>query len=80
MKHSPNTSEPHSKYVYISSDRKFLCWKSLDKDDEKMIELKKIENLINKDVQFKVESSKIKNFERIIIVKSEVRTLELEFR
>ncbi len=42
IKHSPNTSEPHAKYVYISSDRKFLCWKSLDKDDEKMVELRKI--------------------------------------
>jgi hypothetical protein len=44
VKHSPN-SKPKEKYVYISSDRRFLCWKSLEKDDEKMIELKKI-NLI----------------------------------
>jgi hypothetical protein len=33
MKHSPNTSEPHNKFIYISEDHRFLCWKSTDKED-----------------------------------------------
>ena len=32
-KHSPNTSEPHDKFIYISEDHRFFCWKSLDKND-----------------------------------------------
>lgn len=41
IKHSPN-SKPKEKYVYVSGDRRFLCWKSLEKRDEKRIELRKI--------------------------------------
>lgn len=41
IKHSPN-SKPKEKYVYVSGDRRFLCWKSLQKNDEKKIELRKI--------------------------------------
>lgn len=33
IKHSEATKEPHKKYLYISEDRRFLCWKSLDKMD-----------------------------------------------
>lgn len=28
LKHSPNTNEPHNKFIYISADHRFLCWKS----------------------------------------------------
>ncbi len=28
VKHS-NNSKPKTKYVYVSQDKKFLCWKSL---------------------------------------------------
>ena len=42
MKHSQGTKIPHQKYLYISEDRKFLCWKSLEKLDEKLMELRKI--------------------------------------
>lgn len=33
IKHSESTREPHKKYLYISEDRRFLCWKSVDKCD-----------------------------------------------
>lgn len=33
IKHSPNTSEPHPKFIYLSYDNKYLCWKSPEKDD-----------------------------------------------
>lgn len=41
-KHSPSTLTPHDKFLYISPDRRFLCWKSFDKQDEKMMELRKV--------------------------------------
>jgi hypothetical protein len=28
LKHSPNTRDPHPKFVYLSPDNKLLCWKS----------------------------------------------------
>jgi hypothetical protein len=34
------------KYIYVSSDRHFLCWKSLDKDDKKRIELRKVNTVL----------------------------------
>jgi hypothetical protein len=37
LKHSERTQEPHNKFIYLSEDQKFLCWKSLDKKDEKKI-------------------------------------------
>jgi hypothetical protein len=48
IKHSENTSEPHTKFVYISSDCKDLCWKSLDKEDEKSFPLKSVIQVIKK--------------------------------
>jgi len=37
VKHSEGTPNPHNKFVYLSEDIKYLCWKSLDKEDEKKI-------------------------------------------
>ena len=48
IKHSPNTSEPHNKFVYLSSDAKDLCWKSLDKEDEKRFPLKSVIRIVRK--------------------------------
>lgn len=31
VKYSRNTIEPHNKFVYLSNDRRDLCWKSLDR-------------------------------------------------
>ena len=57
MKHSPNTKQPHLKFVYLSEDSRFLCWKTPDQDDEKILELSKISNVIieskGKKVSFK---------------------------
>lgn len=66
--------------MYISSDRRFLCWKSLEKNDEKFIELRKI-NTLSKDVGLNnkvIPSSKtIKEFEKIMVIDSDVRNLEI---
>lgn len=37
-KHS-NGSSSKSKFVYLSMSEKFLCWKSVDKNDEKRMEV-----------------------------------------
>ena len=41
-KHSPSSSNSKIKYIYITPNKESLCWKSLDKDDEKQIKLKDI--------------------------------------
>ena len=33
VKHSPKVKEGRHKFVYLKGDRKFLGWKSLDKED-----------------------------------------------
>lgn len=33
IKHSDNTSSPHDKFVYLSNDDRYLCWKSVNKED-----------------------------------------------
>ena len=33
VKHSDKISSPHDKFVYLSEDNRFICWKSLDKED-----------------------------------------------
>ena len=38
-KHSANTSKPAPKFIYLSEDFRHLCWKSLHKNDEKMMEV-----------------------------------------
>lgn len=45
-KHSPNTDIAHDKFIYVSEDHRFLCWKSVNKEDEKSIELRKITQVI----------------------------------
>lgn len=42
VKHSRNTNEPHNKFVYLSQDNRNLCWKSMDKQDEKKFPLSSI--------------------------------------
>ncbi len=46
IKHSTKNCEKRNKFVYISEDNRYLCWKSLDKEDEKRIELISITKVI----------------------------------
>lgn len=78
-KHSPSTTVPHDKFMYISPDHRFLCWKSLDKQDEKMMELRKVETIvIGRQVPENIKSSTLKKYERSFVVKSSIRDLEIE--
>lgn len=31
VKHSLKITQPHDKFIYLSEDHRFLCWKSIDK-------------------------------------------------
>ena len=48
-KHSNNTSEK-MKFVYLSKDDRYICWKSVDKDDEKRMEITQIDRVIKEGV------------------------------
>lgn len=48
IKHSRNTKEPHKKIVYLSEDSHHLCWKSINKEDEKKLPLSSILNILQK--------------------------------
>lgn len=50
VKHSEKIDEPHNKFVYLSEDTRFLCWKSLDKDDQKQLELSSVTKVIKEGV------------------------------
>jgi hypothetical protein len=79
VKHSPN-SKPKEKYIYVSGDRRYLCWKSLDKDDEKRVELRKVNSILrgSQGTLGFIQSRSVKELERLIIVRWESRDLELE--
>ncbi len=79
IKHSPNTSEPHSKFVYLSEDHKFLCWKSPNYNDEKKIEVSSISRVVKEGAEFFIKAGKdIKEIGCCVVVFSTSRTLELE--
>jgi len=70
-KHSTNTSEPHVKFVYISPDCKNLCWKSLDKEDEKSFPLKSIIQVVKLGVRgARRGSGERGNRPRLVVVSS----------
>jgi hypothetical protein len=79
VKHSLN-SKPKEKYIYISSDRRYLCWKSLDKEDEKKVELRKVNCILrgSQGAMSLVQSRPVKELERLIILRWESRDLDLE--
>lgn len=79
VKHSESTYEPHKKYLYISEDRRFLFWKSIDKSDEKMMELRKIEFIAQNDdlTQFRRSSTMRTAKSNCFVIVSSVRNLEI---
>ena len=78
-KHSASVSEFHSKFIYLSDDHRFLCWKSLEKNDEKKIELSKIDKILTqKNCSYLVKSSTLKNYDQSMVIKSPARNLEIE--
>ena len=50
IKHPSGGSMPHSKFVYLSEDHRWLCWKSPQKDDEKKIAINNIVKIVKEGV------------------------------
>lgn len=50
MKHSDKSDKQSHKFVYVSTDNRFLCWKSVEKEDEKRLELISIRKVIKEGV------------------------------
>ena len=77
-KHSNNTSAK-SKFVYLSMSEKFLCWKSVDKNDEKRMEVCHISHIAKNGSKFlDKKSDKIRNPDCCLGIISEERILVLE--
>ena len=69
LKHSRNTKKPHSKFVYLSSDRRHLCWKSLEKDDEKSLSISSIVKIWkNPDRGFLKDNSEPKIQKAVVVI------------
>ena len=69
LKHSPNTSEPHLKRVYLSDNGNYLCWKSPNKDDQKLFPLSSILKVTSK---FKGSLKESERAEcRVVVVSTE---------
>ena len=71
IKHSENTSEPHDKFVYLSKDERFLCWKSIDRENEKRMEITDIEKVVTEGSQCLIKDSKINDINRCFVIVSE---------
>ena len=69
LKHSKNTKKAHSKFVYLSSDCKHLCWKSLEKEDEKSVAVSSIFNIWKRpDHSYLKEGSEQKSVKSVVVI------------
>lgn len=55
-----------------------ICWKSIEKEDEKSIELSTITKVVKEGAEYYLKSNLIKDINRCLIIISTVRTLQLE--
>jgi hypothetical protein len=79
MKHSSTSDRVVHKFVYTSPDNRYLCWKSVDKDDEKKIELISISNVIKEGAEFYLRTSAIQQLNSCVVIRSEERSLQFEW-
>ena len=76
-KHSNNTSSK-CKFVYLSMSQKYLCWKSIDKNDQKKMEVASISQIVKEGRRFlDNKDAKLKNADLCLGVISEERILVL---
>lgn len=78
VKHSVGNSEPHNKFVYLSEDSRYICWKSMERDDEKRLELTSITRVVKQGVEHYLKANRIRDINRCIVVLAEERTLQIE--
>ena len=70
VKHSENTNKSSHKFVYVSKNSRYLCWKSPDKDDEKTIELISISDVIKEGVEFYLKATGVGNLSNCLVIRS----------
>jgi hypothetical protein len=76
-KHSENTKSK-SKFVYLSLNEKYLCWKSVDKQDEKRLAVISIYKTVRNGADYMIKKDKsIKNIDNCVVLMAEARTLFL---
>jgi hypothetical protein len=46
LKHNTKNGSPRNKFVYLTQDNRTICWKSVEKEDEKGIELSSISKVV----------------------------------
>ena len=79
QKHSRNTKQPHTKLVYLSHDHKWLCWKSIDREDQKKFAISTIVRVVKEGYKINFRSNlNLKNPTCCVIIVSTVRNLQIE--
>ena len=76
LKHSRNTKKPHNKFVYLSTNHRHLCWKSLEKDDEKTLSIQSIVKIWKRpDKTYLKENSELKSQKAVVVIYTTDRVL-----
>ena len=78
MKHSLNSINSSHKFVYTSKDKRYLCWKSVHKEDEKRISLLSISLVIKEGVEFYIKGDNIQNINSCLVIISDEKKLQFE--
>ena len=55
-----------------------MCWKSLEKEDEKKVELNSITKVVKEGAEFYVKGNRIKDIKRCLVILAPTRNLQLE--
>jgi hypothetical protein len=78
IKHSVSSKGANHRFVFTSEDGRYFCWKSLDSEDEKRIELISISRIVREGVEFFLKASYVKNINHCLVIMSEDKQLQLE--
>jgi hypothetical protein len=77
-KHS-NNAVSKTKFVYLSMSEKFLCWKSIDKNDEKRLEVSTIWKIGKGGHKYlEKKDGRVKNKDNCLVIIADERILILE--
>lgn len=76
IKHSVSSKGANHRFVFTSED--YFCWKSLNSEDEKRIELISISRIVREGVEFFLKASYVKNINHCLVIISEDKKLQLE--
>lgn len=78
VKLSARGSSSCSKFVYLSEDNLRLCWKSVEKSDEKGMALAEVVRVVHEGAEFFVKGNAAQNITSCVVVVGRERNLQLE--